>query len=135
MRYRMPQSHNGTTRMNLQKLRKHFGRLGKIATVSGYKVLCRYSVNNISWVNVEPRVMVTDVNGNKLRLNGILWGYMGEGPRGTVDLLEMCGMNRGKAMKIVENQPNNYYSMTTRGRKFERIFTIDFRKQTLTTAL
>ena len=136
MRYRVPKSHSGTTRKNLEKFHKHFNRLGEIKTVSGYKVVTYEKCSNGDvFPVVSPRLMITDTEGRKMRLNGVLWGYMGEGPRGTIEVLKSCGLCEKQSEMIVTTQDSNYYQMSEEKRKFERVFTVDFFKKTFPMAL
>lgn len=88
----------------------HVNRLGRLLSIKGY----RYSARRISskdaegnktyYRNTFERVLVTGVNGTA-RFDGVLWGYGGEGPRGLVELLIVCGLERATAEEIAFNTP------------------------------
>jgi hypothetical protein len=66
--------------------------------------------------------MITDIDGNKIRLNGFLWGYSGQGPRATMDLLKTCGYVG--AEDFIKSQPNDYYTMPP-NRKYQKVWEIN----------
>ena len=98
---------------------KHLAKVGRVISIRLYVARIRKP-----WGLVErPRVMVTGTKG-KARFGGFLWGYMGEGPRGLVDLLVAAfGCPKIVAEKIVENQPNDYDS--THGKRIRTIALIE----------
>lgn len=86
-RYR---DNTGTTRTSLSAMR-HLSKIGKVTSIRGY----RYKAKGIS----QEAVLVSGENGS-CRFGGFLWGYAGEGPRGTVELLKHLGLPEYAANEV-----------------------------------
>ena len=87
----------GTTRGAIKRFDRLIKRLGKIHTVRGYRYIGRYRADH-------EAVLLKGENGSA-RLGGLLWGYGGEGPRGTYDLLQRLGLSEDEARKIAFETP------------------------------
>jgi hypothetical protein len=69
----------GSTSNSLRKAEKHLYKVGKPLYVKGYIYKGRYNTTRVG-------VLIKGTHGS-LRLNGLSWGYYGEGPRGLITLL------------------------------------------------
>ena len=85
------------TRNALDRMDKVIAKLGQITKVKGYRYFGRYNTTH-------EAVMLYGTNGTA-RLNGLLWGYGGEGPRGLVQLLQKLGLNQQTAENIAFQTP------------------------------
>ena len=90
-RYRNDRS----TRSNINAMDRTLNNLGSILYVSGRVHRNKYGV-------ICESVIVRGQNGYA-RFGGMLWGYMGEGPRGLATLLEKLGMNRQESLDFAFN--------------------------------
>lgn len=75
----------GTTRGARDRFAKIIAKLGTILSVKGYRYFGRYGTTH-------EAVMVKGTKGTA-RFGGCLWGYGGEGPRGTHELLLTLGVD------------------------------------------
>jgi hypothetical protein len=93
-------SHSGATRHDLQKFR-HVRLLGKLSKVVGYRYQSRRKFNDAGekYLATHEAVKVIGENGY-CRFDALCWGYGGEGPRGLVDLLVVCGLSHEDAVKV-----------------------------------
>ena len=87
----------GTTRGAQKRFDRLLKRLGKIIVVRGYRYRGRYNTTH-------EAVMLKGENGTA-RFSGLLWGYGGEGPRGTLELLQKLGLSKEAANKIAFETP------------------------------
>lgn len=92
-RYRNDQS----TARNEAKFDRVLPKLGKIKYVKGYRYFGRYQTSH-------EAVLVVGENG-KARFGGLLWGYGGQGPRGTHALLLKLGVPEAQATEIAFQTP------------------------------
>lgn len=72
-------------------------RLGRIKYVKGYRYFGRYQTSH-------EAVLVVGEHGS-IRFGGLLWGYIGEGPRGLRELLVKIGVPEQAADNIAFNTP------------------------------
>lgn len=92
MRLRYDQS----TRHNRDRFAR-IKRVGKIKYIKGYRYFGRYHTSH-------EAVLVVGEKGS-IRFGGLLWGYMGEGPRGLHELLLKVGVPAEAASNIAFNTP------------------------------
>lgn len=85
MRYRFQ---GGTTKGALSRFDKVLAKLGHIKYIRAYRYQGRYGLNEA--------ILVRGVNGTA-RFTGLCWGYGGEGPRGTYQLLIKVGVSKNLA--------------------------------------
>ena len=112
--YRFRNRVDGLTRRSL----KEFQHLEKIGTI---REIVLYVVNKKTEYGMipTPRVLVRGDKGT-CRFGGLLWGYMGEGPRALVELLDRYSKRSFLINPaFVKTLPNDYYSMN--GQKKIRI--------------
>lgn len=79
LRYRYK---GGTTRGAIARFAKTIAKLGKLLYVRAYRYQGVFGLNEA--------ILIRGVNGTA-RFSGLCWGYGGEGPRGTYQLLLMLG--------------------------------------------
>lgn len=72
-------------------------RLGTILYVKGYRYHGRYDTDH-------EAVLVVGTEGSA-RFGGLLWGYQGEGPRGTRELLILLGLSANQSEDIAYYTP------------------------------
>jgi len=92
-RYRNDQS----THHNEQAFDKVLPKLGKLRYVKGYRYFGRYNTTH-------EAVLVVGEHGSA-RFGGLLWGYTGQGPHGTHNLLQKLGVTNDKAKVIAFQTP------------------------------
>lgn len=81
----------GLTRHSVARCKKHIERLGKLSYVKGYRYWGRYHA-------VHESVLIRGEHGT-IRLDGLCWGYRGEGPHGLRDVLTVLGVDNETASK------------------------------------
>lgn len=69
--------------------------LGKISKIKGYRFHSKRGDVYTSW----ECVLLVGENGSA-RLNGVCWGYHGEGPRTLHGILVQCGLSNEKAKEL-----------------------------------
>lgn len=79
------------------RFKKVLAKLGRILYVKGYRYRGRYQTTH-------EAVLVRGEHGT-VRFGGLLWGYPGEGPRGTIELLILLGVNPDVAANIGYHTP------------------------------
>jgi hypothetical protein len=87
----------GTTRGARARFDRVLKRLGKLRYVKGYRYFGRYQTDH-------EAVLLRGENGSA-RFGGLLWGYGGEGPHGTHELLIKIGLSREEADKYAFRTP------------------------------
>lgn len=117
--------HGGTTRGARDRFDRILPKLGRILSVKGYRYRGRYGAQ---W----EAVLVRGTKGTA-RFSGLLWGYGGEGPHGTQELLVKLGLSRSLADQIafhtVRAYPENgadwvLYFMDHPNRSYKRTWTL-----------
>lgn len=82
----------GTTHKSIDRFNKHIGRIGKVASVEGYRYRGRYHTTH-------EGVMIRGENGT-LRFDGFCWGYSGTGPSGLYFTLLALRVDDTKARDV-----------------------------------
>lgn len=77
-------------------------KLGHITYVKAYRYFGRYGTNH-------EAIMVKGENGTA-RFNGLCWGYGGEGPSGTCELLLKLGLTVAEAQMMAYNKPRRDFN-------------------------
>lgn len=95
MQYRY-RYNGGTTHGAEKRFDKIIAKLGTITEIRGYRYIGRYGVTEA--------VLIRGTNGTA-RFSGLLWGYGGQGPRGTHALLLKLGVETNLAWKIAFQIP------------------------------
>lgn len=72
-------------------------KIGKVLYVKGYRYFGRYHTSH-------EAVLVRGEKGS-VRFGGLLWGYGGEGPRGTHELLTLLGVPADRAWEVAFQTP------------------------------
>jgi hypothetical protein len=86
----------GLTRISLKAL-KNLSKLGKLTKIKGYRFRSRRTAGyTYPIITTHEAVLIYGKNG-QARYEGVLWGYSGQGPRGLVELLLVCGINKSLA--------------------------------------
>lgn len=93
-RYRNDRS----TRSNIEVFDRVLNKLGKIKTVRAVVYRNKHKVET-------ETILVRGENGYA-RFGGLNWGYSGEGPRGTQELLKKLGVNQDVASWIATATTN-----------------------------
>jgi hypothetical protein len=88
MRYRFQ---GGTTRGATARFSKVLAKLGQLFYIRAYRYQGVHGLNEA--------VLVRGENGTA-RFTGLCWGYTGEGPRGTVQLLTLAGIDAEHARTL-----------------------------------
>jgi hypothetical protein len=87
----------GPTHLCEKRFDKILAKLGKIQYVRGYRYFGRYDTSH-------EAVLIRGENGTA-RFDGLLWGYGGQGPRGTHGLLLKMGVPADTAWKLAFETP------------------------------
>jgi len=90
----------GTTHGARKRFEKVLAKLGPVKEVRGYRYFGRFQTQH------EAVMLVSDTG--TARFSGLLWGYGGEGPRGTVSLLKLLGIHQEVAEHYVFNTERSY---------------------------
>ena len=93
---------SGSTHEVLRNIGK-VHKCGPIESIEGKRITHKVTKSQ-PYGGWDEIVMVHGRNGTAT-FNGLCWGYGGEGPRGLVELLVECGLNRKVADKIAFNAP------------------------------
>lgn len=83
----------GSTHHCLESFYKHISKLGRVTKVKGYVYHGAYQVNHSA-------VMIYGENGT-MRLRGLGWGYSGQGPRGTEEVLKYLNVPQKEIDRIM----------------------------------
>lgn len=94
MRYRYE---GGTTHGAETRFDKVIAKLGTITEIRAYRYIGRYDTDH-------EAILVRGTNGTA-RFSGLLWGYSGQGPRGTHALLLKLGVDPALAWKLAFQTP------------------------------
>jgi hypothetical protein len=86
----------GTTRGAISRFTTPLAKLGKLLYVRAYRYQGIHGLNEA--------VLVRGENGTA-RFSGLCWGYGGEGPRGTAQLLIALGVNPDTAQTLAFKTP------------------------------
>lgn len=90
---------SGTTSRSIKSM-KHLAKVGKVKTVKGYT----YWSTRKGFSCNHTAVAVVGDNG-RVRLEGLCWGYAGEGPRGLQSLFDLLGIDENAT--TVAPSPSN----------------------------
>ncbi len=87
-RYRDPR---GSTKSSLDAFKNHLPKIGEVIKIKGYVYRGKHGNNSA--------VMVCGEHGT-MRLTGLGWGYSGEGPRGTTQVLQALNVPESEINRI-----------------------------------
>jgi hypothetical protein len=90
----------GTTHGARKRFEKILANLGPVKEIRGYRYFGRFQTQH-------EAVMLVSEKGTA-RFSGLLWGYNGDGPRGTVSLLKLLGIHQERAEHYVYNTERSY---------------------------
>jgi hypothetical protein len=90
----------GTTAGARKRFDKILAKLGPVRSVTGYRFVGRFKTQH-------EAVMIRGENGTA-RFSGLLWGYGGDAPKATVELLVKLGIHLERAEHIVFNTERSY---------------------------
>lgn len=88
--------YDSSTRHNRDRFER-IERLGRLKYIKGYRYFGRYQTSH-------EAVLVVGEFGS-IRFGGLLWGYLGEGPRGLRELLVKVGVEPHIASNIAFRAP------------------------------
>mgnify|MGYP007100937703 FL=1 len=103
---------HGCSNKALKYAPKHIRRVGQIRTIEGYRwasrrsYVCEGDGERHYWRNTHERLRIRGENGQVL-LDGVCWGYHGQGPRALVDMLVVAGLTKQLAEYVAFNSPRN----------------------------
>jgi hypothetical protein len=83
----------GTTAGARKRFDRVLAKLGQVRSVTGYRFVGRFQTQH-------EAVLVRGENGTA-RFSGLLWGYGGDAPKATVELLVLLGLHRERAESVV----------------------------------
>jgi hypothetical protein len=90
----------GTTAGARERFDRVLAKIGSVRSVTGYRFVGRFQTQH-------EAVLVRGENGTA-RFRGLLWGYGGDAPKATVELLVKLGIHRERAEHIVFNTERSY---------------------------
>jgi hypothetical protein len=90
----------GTTAGARKRFDRILANLGPVKEIRGYRFLGRFKTQH-------EAIMVKGENGTA-RFSGLLWGYGGEAPKATVELLRKLGIHQEVAEHYIFNTERSY---------------------------
>lgn len=90
--YRFRDISTGYTKISLESVKKHLHKIGTVKTIRGYT----YKSKN----GPEQAVLIKGDRGS-MRLNGLSWGYGGEGPAGLRWTLQRIGVDLNEINRVL----------------------------------
>lgn len=91
----------GSSKISLERAKKHLGRLGSVTEIRGYRYTTIRSAKDPSmpFQGQYEAMMVVGPKGS-MRFSGVSWGYSGYGPRAAIQILMACGLTEAAAMAV-----------------------------------
>lgn len=90
--YRFRDNACGYTLISLESVKNHLHKVGTVHTIRGYTYMTKHGP--------EQAVLIKGEKGT-MRLNGLAWGYGGEGPAGLRFVLQRIGVGFDEIQRVL----------------------------------
>lgn len=101
----------GITRISLDRLH-NIKKLGKLHKIRGYRWRSTRTAGFSSPCTTDHEGVLVYGEHGTARYSGVLWSYFGQGPRGLIELLKICGISEEFAKQISYNSPRGNFPGT-----------------------